>query len=179
MNRRTFFSIFGAAAIAAMIGAYFIVIRSNVAHLPAGADEGPSPVLPAPTRTLIPTVNIAPARAWPAGTKPIAASGLMVTAYASGLVHPRWLYVLPNGDVLVAETDAPSRPQEFKGIRGMVSRVVQGWAGAGVPSANRITLLRDNGGGVVSKYVFLTGLNSPFGMSLVGNDLPDYPDVSS
>ena len=171
MNRRTFFSILCAVAIAAMIGAYFIVIRSNVANLPAGADEGPSPILPAPTRTFIPTVNIAPARAWPAGTKPIAASGLMVTAYASGLVHPRWLYVLPNGDVLVAETDAPSRPQEFKGIRGMVSRVVQGWAGAGVPSPNRITLLRDNGGGVVSKYVFLTGLNSPFGMSLVGNDL--------
>src|SRR3974377_624092 len=107
MNRRTFFPILGAVVIAAMVGAYFIILRSTVANLPAGADEGPSPVLPAPTRTLIPTVNIAPARAWPAGAQPMAESGFMVTAYASGLVHPRWLYVLPNGDVLVAETDAP------------------------------------------------------------------------
>src|SRR6516225_4490602 len=127
--------------------------------------------LPSPIRSLVPTVNFSQAQPWPAGKQPIAPDGFHLTAYASGLDHPRWLYVLPNGDVLVAETNAPSRPQDFKGIRGMISRVVQGWAGAGVPSANRITLLRDNGGGAASKYMFLTNLNSPFGMTLVGNDL--------
>src|SRR5262249_32027292 len=171
MNRRAFFSILCAVAIAALIGVYFTMVRSDHARLPLGADEGPSPVLPAPKITLIPTVNIAPASGWSAGTNPVAARGLLVTAYASGLDHPRWLYVLPNGDALVAETDAPSRPQDSMGIRGAISRAVQGWAGAGVPSANRITLLRDSGNGVASKYVYLRNLNSPFGMTLVGNDL--------
>ena len=132
---------------------------------------GPNPALPEPTKSLIPTVNIAPAIGWPANTKPIAALGLSVAAFATELEHPRWLYVLPNGDVLVAETNAPPKPQDNQGLRGAATKLVQSQAGAGVKSANRITLLRDaNGDGVVdTRSVFLQGLNSPFGMALVGN----------
>ena len=134
---------------------------------------GPSPQLPEPNKTLIPTVNIAPAIGWPAGTKPTAAAGTQVAAFAEGLDHPRWLYVLPNGDVLVAETNAPPKPDDSKGLRGWVMEKVMGRAGAGVPSPNRITLLRDadHDGVAETRTVFLENLNSPFGMTLVGNDL--------
>src|SRR5476649_830352 len=73
---------------------------------------GPSPKLPEPNKTLIPTVNIAPAVGWPKDAKPIAAPGTQVAAFAENLDHPRWLYVLPNGDVLVAETNAPAKPDD-------------------------------------------------------------------
>ncbi len=104
---------------------------------------GPSPKLPEPNKTLIPTVNIAPAIGWPDGVKPVAAAGTQVAAFAENLDHPRWLYVLPNGDVLVAETNAPPKPDDGKGVKGWVMKKVMGRAGAGVPSPNRITLLRD------------------------------------
>jgi glucose/arabinose dehydrogenase len=118
-------------------------------------------------------VNIAPAIGWPAGAKPTAAAGTQVAAFAENLDHPRWLYVLPNGDVLVAETNAPPKPDDGKGIRGWVMKKVMGRAGAGVPSPNRITLLRDadHDGVAETRTVFLQDLNSPFGMTLVGNDL--------
>jgi len=134
---------------------------------------GPSPKLPEPNKTLIPTVNIAPAIGWPAGAKPTAAAGTQVAAFAENLDHPRWLYVLPNGDVLVAETNAPPKPDDGKGIRGWVMKKVMGRAGAGVPSPNRITLLRDadHDGVAETRTVFLQNLNSPFGMTLVDNDL--------
>jgi len=134
---------------------------------------GPSPKLPEPNKTLIPTVNIAPAIGWPAGAKPTGAAGTQVAAFAENLDHPRWLYVLPNGDVLVAETNAPPKPDDSKGIRGWVMKKVMGRAGAGVPSPNRITLLRDadHDGVAETRTVFLQNLNSPFGMTLVGNDL--------
>jgi len=134
---------------------------------------GPSPKLPEPNKTLIPTVNIAPAVGWANGAKPTAASGTQVNAFAEGLEHPRWLYVLPNGDVLVAETNAPAKPEDGKGIRGWVMGKVMDRAGAAVPSANRITLLRDsNHDGVAeTRSRFIENLNSPFGMTLVGNDL--------
>lgn len=134
---------------------------------------GPSPRLPEPNKTLIPTVNIAPAIGWPEGAKPIAAAGTQVAAFAEGLDHPRWLYVLPNGDVLVAETNAPPKPDDAKGVRGWVMEKVMDRAGAAVPSPNRITLLRDadHDGVAETRTVFLKNLNSPFGMTLVGNDL--------
>jgi len=134
---------------------------------------GPSPKLPEPNKTLIPTVNIAPAIGWPAGAKPTAVAGTQVAAFAENLDHPRWLYVLPNGDVLVAETNAPPKPDDSTGIRGWVMKKVMGRAGAGVPSPNRITLLRDkdHDGVAETRTVFLENLNSPFGMTLVGNDL--------
>ncbi|HEY0289008.1 MAG TPA: sorbosone dehydrogenase family protein [Pseudomonas sp.] len=132
---------------------------------------GPSPTLPEPNKTLIPTVNIAPAIGWAEGAKPTAAPGTQVAAFAENLDHPRWLYVLPNGDVLVAETNSPPKPDDSKGIRGWVMTKVMGRAGAGVPSANRITLLRDkdHDGVAETRTVFLENLNSPFGMALVGN----------
>ena len=143
------------------------------ARLPVTAGIGPDPTLPPPDRTLIPTVHIAPAEGWPPGAMPAAAPGLAVQAYARGLDHPRWLYVLPNGDVLVAETNAPQRPQDAKGLKGWVMRKVQKRAGAGVPSADRITLLRDaDGDGVAETHsVLLDRLHSPFGMALVGDAL--------
>ena len=145
----------------------------EVAQLPVAAGIGPNPALPAPNKTLLPTVNIAPARGWTAGAKPVAPEGTAVSAFASGLDHPRWLYVLPNGDVLVAETNAPPKPEDNKGIRGWVMGLMMKKAGAGVPSANRIMLLRDTDGDGVAdtKTVFAENLNSPFGMALVGNDL--------
>ena len=135
------------------------------------AGSGPNPVLPQPDKRLIPTVNIAPAVGWPEGVTPAAAQGLAVNAFASGLDHPRWLLVLPNGDVLVAETNAPPKPDDGKGIKGAVMKAVMKRAGAAVPSANRITLLRDaDGDGVAElRTLFVENLYSPFGMALVGD----------
>ncbi|MDB6087456.1 MAG: sorbosone dehydrogenase family protein [Gammaproteobacteria bacterium] len=142
-------------------------------QLPEIAGTGPSPPLPAPSHSLFPTVNIAPAKGWAPGASPVAAPGLKVSAFATGLDHPRWLYVLPNGDVLVAETSAPDRPRDATGIKGWVMRKVMKKAGSTVPSANRITLLRDtNGGGAATTHTtFLHGLSSPYGMALVGRNL--------
>jgi glucose/arabinose dehydrogenase len=137
------------------------------------AGIGPQPVLPPPRVTLIPTVNVAQARGWPPSGRPEAADGLEVTAFARDLDHPRWLYLLPNGDVLVAETAAPERPDDNRGIKGWFTKQVAKKAGSAVPSANRITLLRDaDGDGVAeTRFVLLPGLESPFGMVLVGGDL--------
>ena len=143
------------------------------AHLSVAQGTGPRPELPAPTKTLLPTVNIAPATGWPQGTAPQAAAGLQVVAFASGLVHPRWLLVLPNGDVLVAESNAPPKPEGSKGIRDYVMALMMKRAGSGTPSANRITLLRDaDGDGIAeTRSVLLSGLYSPFGMALIGERL--------
>ena len=144
----------------------------------AALGVGPSPVLPAPEKNLIPTVNIAPAIGWPDGATPQAMAGLNVVAFANGLDHPRWMHVLPNGDVLVAETNKPAKrgkdaDKDNKGIKGWVIGQVMKRAGAGVASADRIMLLRDtDGDGVADKRsVFLQNLHSPFGMALVGGDL--------
>jgi glucose/arabinose dehydrogenase len=141
----------------------------EAAHLPDSAGFGPHPTLPAPHSSLIPTLNIAPATGWPEGATPVASSGNVVHAFADKLEHPRWLYVLPNGDVLVAETDAPPKPEDRKGIKGWIMKRVMKRAGSGEASANRITLLRDRHGVAVTRTVFLEGLNSPFGMTLVGD----------
>ncbi len=140
------------------------------ATVPLLAGFGPRPVLPAPHQTIFPTLNIAPARGWSAGEAPTAAPGLAVSLFAEGLDHPRNLLVLPNGDVLVAETNAPPRPEEGRGLRGFIQRLAMKRAGAGGASANRITLLRGEGA-ATTRSVFLAGLNSPFGMALVGHGL--------
>ncbi len=160
----------------AVAAAAFVIGSSAIAEqaeLPVSAGMGPNPTLPAPRSSLLPTVNIAPAKGWPQGAAPKPASGLRVAAFASGLDHPRWLLTLPNGDVLVAETNAPPKPDDGNGIKGWVMGLVMKRAGAGVPSANRITLLRDTDGDGVAdvRTVLLEGLNSPFGMALVGGDL--------
>ena len=145
----------------------------ETAKLTVADGTGPNPQWVEPNPTLIPTVNIAPARGWPDGVVPQAAAGTRVAAFASGLDHPRWLLVLPNGDVLVAESNAPARPDDGQGLRSAVMGVVMKRAGAATPSANRITLLRDSQGSGVAdvRSVLLDGLNSPFGMVLVGSDL--------
>jgi glucose/arabinose dehydrogenase len=141
----------------------------------AGPDPGvvSAPRLPAAQKSVLPTINVASAVGWPQGATPTAAQGLAVNAYASGLQHPRWVYALPNGDVLVAETDAPPKPDDAKGIKGKAMQLFMKKAGSGTPSANRITLLRDGDGDGVAetRSVFLEGLNSPFGMALVGDTL--------
>ncbi|MDP3222540.1 MAG: sorbosone dehydrogenase family protein [Rubrivivax sp.] len=145
------------------------------AKLASPSGFGADPQLPEPVKTVLPTVNIAPAQPWPQGRLPTPAQGLSVQLYAAGLDHPRWVYVLPNGDVLVAESNAPERPlrQELLGIKGWVMGLVMKRAGAAVPSANRITLLRDTDGDGVAetRSVFVENLNSPFGMVLVGEEL--------
>ena len=142
------------------------------ATLPLSAGIGPSPVLPTPARTLLPTIRFARAIGWPPGTTPTPAPGLAVSAYASGLDHPRWLHVLPNGDVLVAESNLPSSANENRGISGWIQERVMKAVGAGAPSADRITLLRGIGadGMAQTRSVFVQGLHSPFGMALIGSD---------
>lgn len=143
------------------------------AAMPIEAGMGAYPQIPEARQGLLPTVNVAPARGWPAGAKPEAAAGLQVQAFATGLEHPRTVLSLPNGDVLVTETDAPPRPDDSKGIKGWFSKKIMKKAGSNHPSANRIMLLRDaDGDGVAeSRSVFLRDLNSPFGMALIGNQL--------
>jgi glucose/arabinose dehydrogenase len=143
------------------------------ARLPLEAGIGPDPQLPEPVKRLVPTVDIAPARGWQDDERPTPAEGLVVQRFAGGLDHPRWLLVLPNGDVLVAESNAPRRPEDRRGLRGFVMSRVMKRAGAGVPSADRITLLRDaDGDGVAeTRSAFVEGLTSPFGMALIGSDL--------
>lgn len=143
------------------------------ATLPESAGTGPDPTLPPPHRTLIPTVNIARAIGWPDGGRPRPASGLAVSAYATGLEHPRWLHVLPNGDVLVAESNAPRSMADQGGLKAWIAGHVMKAAGAGSPSADRITLLRGVAADGRAEYrsVLLRGLHSPFGMALVGQSL--------
>lgn len=144
----------------------------GAARFPVSAGMGATPALPPPDKALFPAVEIAEARGWPSGAKPVAAPGTVVSAFASGLDHPRWLYVLPNGDVLVAETNAPPNRDNRPGIKGWFFKYFQKKAGGAVPSANRITLLRDaDGDGVAeTRSVLLDSLHSPFGMALVGGD---------
>jgi glucose/arabinose dehydrogenase len=143
------------------------------ARLAVADGTGPKPILPAPRRSLLPTVNVVTAKGWTGDEKPTATQATTVAAFARALDHPRWLHVLPNGDVLVAETNAPPRPEYAKGIKGWFFKRYQKKAGGAVPSANRITLLRDaDGDGVAEiRSALLAGLNSPFGMALVGDVL--------
>jgi glucose/arabinose dehydrogenase len=159
-------------ALLLVAAALFLLAACESARLPVTAGMGANPQLPPPNKALIPTVKVAPAKGWPSGVTPTAAAGWRVSAFATGLDHPRWLYVLPNGDVLVAESNAPPKPPE-KGLRAKIMAHFFKKAGAAVPSANRITLLRDaDGDGVAeTKTPFLTNLFSPFGMALTGDTL--------
>lgn len=143
----------------------------DTARLSPTAVAGARPNITEPREQIIPTVKTADPIGWKPGEAPTAAAGLKAAAFATGLAHPRWLYRLPNGDVLVAETNSP--PRDGGGVKGWVMRVVMGKVGAGVPSANRITLLRDaDGDGVAEvKTAFMTGLNSPSGMTLFDGQL--------
>ncbi len=159
---------------AALAAVSTLAACGEVAKLPVEAGMGPHPELPAPNVTLVPTVNTAKAVGWPEGALPTPANGLAVTAYARELDHPRWIYVLPNGDVLVAESNAPPKPGEASsGLKDWAAGIVMKRAGARTASANRITLLRGLApdGTAQSRSVLLEGLNSPFGMALIGDQL--------
>ena len=157
----------------AMLSAVSVAACASSARLPVSAVTGPNPEIPAPKTSSIPIVNVAKAIGWSGKDHPVAAMGTAVNAYARKLDHPRWLYVLPNGDVLVAESNAPTRPDDRTGIHSWFLRLFMHEGGAGDPTANRITLLRDTDGDGIAETqsVFLSGLNSPFGMALVGNTL--------
>jgi glucose/arabinose dehydrogenase len=156
-----------------MLAPLLLAACGDKADLPVTAGQGTNPTLPAPKKMMLPTVKVADVVGWKADETPVAAPGLVVAAFARGLDHPRWLYTLPNGDVLVAETNGPPRPDDEAGVMGKIAKMVMSKAGAGVASPNRITLLRDaDGDGVAElKTPFITGLYSPFGMVLVGGDL--------
>ena len=194
-------------SMAAVAAALALAGCGEAAKLPPEATTGPRPQLAEPNKTLIPTFNVATAVGWSDAAGPKAADGLRVNALARGLDHPRWVYTLPNGDVLVAESNKPPKPEvsgdgggpmartlahnvaavhkppkpEVSGdgggpmakIRNWVMGKVMSRAGAGVPSPNRIMLLRDaDGDGAAEvRHVFLSNLSSPFGMALVGNEL--------
>lgn len=132
---------------------------------------GPNPAIGAPTAGALPTLNIAKAVGWPSGAAPTPAAGLMVTRYAEGLAHPRWLYLLPNGDVLVAESS--SKPGPNTGVEAMVANNMMRSGGAFADNANHITLLRDSDGDgdVDLKTQYVGGLNQPTGMALIGDSL--------
>ena len=137
------------------------------------ADYGPSPELVEPHQTLVPVLRPAKAVGWPAGEMPSPAMGLQVNAFVSGLDHPRWLYVLPNGDVLVAESNAPEGSGLCSDFKNFAAGVVLNFSGARTPSADRITLHRDtDGDGAADEsHVFAAGLHSPFGMALLDGHL--------
>ncbi|MBS7544426.1 PQQ-dependent sugar dehydrogenase [Ancylobacter oerskovii] len=151
--------------------AHFLADLRKAPALAEDAGYGTLPSLPKPKPTLIPILKIAPAVGWDAGQAPKPAPGFKVGAFTTDLDHPRWVYELPNGDILVAETAAPPTPGGIFSLRWWVMGFVMVRAGAGVKSANRITLLRDaDGDGIAEiKLPFIENLNSPFGMALVGD----------
>lgn len=160
--------------VVAVVAGFAVVFMSrHEATVPIEQTYGPDPVLVEPKSEWLPSVNVAEATPWPAGTMPDAAQGFAVNEFAGGLDHPRWLHVLPNGDVLVAESNAPPKPDEGFSFRNFFTDLFQSRAGAQTPSANRITLLRDEDGDGVAEFksTFLTGLNSPFGMTLLNGQL--------
>ena len=167
--------VFAAAVLwAAVLWGTLAAPCARAANPESTGEYGPSPAIPAPHTSVLPTLHVARATGWSAGNMPRAAQGTAVAAFATGLSHPRWLYVLPNGDVLVAEAEAPPKPDDAKGVGGEVHKWVMKHAGSGAaPSANRITLLRDSrvDGAPVERHIFLSGLNSPIGMALVGDTL--------
>jgi len=175
MIKRAFLSMIAMLILVVIVGgAIFLITRHHQrATLEVAAVEGTSPQIVKPRTGLFPLFKIAKPVGWKQNEMPTPAAGLKVQAFATKLDHPRWMLALPNGDVLVAETNAPPKPDDSNGFSGWVEKQLQQDAGAGVRSANRITLLRDtNGDGVADqRSVLLSGLNSPFGMTLVGDQL--------
>ncbi|GEC17550.1 PQQ-dependent sugar dehydrogenase [Nitrobacter winogradskyi] len=161
------------AFVAALAGAGVILLSKEQATVALEDQYGSDPKLPPPDPRLLPTVNQAKAESWKQGEMPTAAHRYAVSQFADGLDHPRWLHVLPNGDVLVAESSKPSQDESSMGIRRWVAKIVMNSAGASTPSANRISILRDaDGDGVAElRQPFITGLFSPFGMALLDGKL--------
>jgi hypothetical protein len=175
MIKRAFLSMIAVLMLIVLIGGSFVLIARHrqKAQFDIVAEQGTQPQLGKPHSSPVPLVKIAKPIGWQSGEMPKPAAGLKVQPFATGLDHPRWLLALANGDVLVAETNAPPKPDDNEGFRGWIERKLQRSAGANSGSANRITLLRDtNGDGIADqRSVLLSGLNSPVGMALVGDQL--------
>lgn len=171
MTFRSRILIIVALIIVVLISVWAVFGRADTAQLSEAAVTGVKPQITAPRVQTIPTIDVADVVGWQGAAKPVAASGMSVNAFAADLDHPRWMYELPNGDVLVAETNSPPRPSD--GVKGFVMKTLMSKVGAGGPSPNRIILLRDtNGDGVADfRSVLLAGLDSPFGMALIGDRL--------
>lgn len=157
--------------VVAGIGLWLWARQPDTARLSVADVSGTTPKITDPRDQQLPTIRVATPVGWQNGATPVAAAGLKVSAFATGLAHPRWIYPLPNGDVLVAETNSP--PRKRGGVTGLVMGYLMKQAGAAVPSANRITLLRDaDGDGVAERRsVLISGLNSPLGMAMMGDML--------
>jgi glucose/arabinose dehydrogenase len=153
--------------------AFALAACGSASDQPVEQAIGPRPPLPEPRKTLLPTVNVAEAVGWPAGQMPTPAAGLKVNEFAGGLTHPRWLYELPNGDILVAESDNPGTDKTGGTIKAAIQGMMMKKAGSSRGSANRISLLRDaDGDGVAEmKTALLTNLYSPFGMAFANGEL--------
>ncbi len=156
----------------------FVAVGVAVALAGCGDDNiaapntqyGARPILPAPQEYLVPPIKVAPAGSWAPGETPTVAAGLKIQALATGLMHPRSVYVLPNGDILVVESSGPKAPVNRP--KDLIMGLVQGFGGAGAKGGNRITLIRaaSADGTPATRTVFLDNLSSPFGVALVGND---------
>ncbi|WP_222247890.1 PQQ-dependent sugar dehydrogenase [Rhizobium leguminosarum] len=140
------------------------------------SEIGANPKLPAQSQYLLPPMHIASVVGWKENEMPVVPKGLQIKAFATGLKHPRAVYLLPNGDILVIESVAPpeaaiKRPKDL--IMGWIEAMATSGGKASTEGSNRITLLRDaDGDGVAEvKETFLDHLNSPFGVALVDNDL--------
>jgi len=153
------------------LGFWFYISQPDQARLSVADVQGSQPQITPARPQNFPTISVAKAVGWSKGAMPTPAAGLKVNPFASGLNHPRWMYRLSNGDILVAETNSP--PREAGGITGLVMGYLMNRGGAGVPSANRITLLRDaDGDGVAeTRSILIAGLNSPLGMVVLGDEL--------
>jgi glucose/arabinose dehydrogenase len=142
---------------------------SPSSHEPQSKLVGKNPVIPAPEKNWFPTLNFSTAKGWPKGAAPQAPAGFVVTKFAANLDHPRWLYQLPDGDILVAEST--TEPPPPKSLEDRVAIWLQRNSDANGKSANRIMLLRDTKGAGVgdTRWIFLSGLHQPFGMLLLGD----------
>jgi len=157
------------ARFVAVVGAGAVAWR-KIQGVPQVAAWGAAPAIPeGKPQGAIPTLKMPSARGWDEGQQPTAAPGLKVNAFATGLDHPRWIEVLPNGDVLIAEATQVAGPP--RSMFHMAMQATMRRANALGVSANRITLLRDRDGDGVAETrgVFMEGLNQPFGMALIGD----------
>lgn len=161
-----------AAAFAAVCAVALVLSGCDDDNFDVSSQIGPNPVLPQPHQYLLPPMHLSSVRGWHQGEKPTVAAGLKIEALASGLEHPRSVYVLPNGDVLIVESKAPPAPPISRPKDLVMQWMEKQTTSSGNAKSNRITLVRSaNDGGAPVRNTFLDNLHSPFGVALVGNDL--------
>ncbi len=144
----------------------------DASRLTPAQQSGGNPPLPQPQNFLVPPMKVPTGVGWSQGQSPTVAAGLRIEKIASGLMHPRQLLVLPNGDVLVVESNGPGT-EPVTTPKQLLAGMIMDKSGKGAKGGNRITLLRNAAGssGEWEKHIFVEGLNSPFGIQLIGNTL--------